>query len=74
MRFMIKLGQGQILEMSVIVQFENLASHLLSKMPKIKMYKIILPVLPVGLLGGKNINCRFLETKLGKYLNLQGIK
>jgi hypothetical protein len=40
-RFMKKVGEEQILEMSVIMLFENLISHLFSKMLKIRIYKIV---------------------------------
>jgi hypothetical protein len=74
MRFMMKAGEQQFLTMSVIL-FNNLISHLLFKIPKISTHKIILPILPMGaksdiLLGGKNINCKSLETRLGKYFDL----
>jgi len=45
-----KVGEEEILEMSVIVQFEDLTiSRLLFEEPKIRMYKAVLPVLPLGM-------------------------
>jgi len=75
MRFLMKVREGHILEMPVIIQFENLTSCLLSKMPKICVYETIFPFLHMdvksgSLVYGKNINWKFLEARLGKYLDL----
>jgi hypothetical protein len=47
MKFMMNVRK-QILEMAAIIQLENLTSHLLPKMKIYKIYKTILPVLPMG--------------------------
>jgi len=40
------------MEMSLIIQFENLISSVFSRILKIRIYKTILPVFPVGVKSG----------------------